>query len=441
MEIENLKNTIIERDVEHELIWITVSKYALFMSYGRTGIDAKSLYEHYQFTSILQKTNSVKALDTYCRQGLDWGRERFEKAKNLLIDLGLITIKQTRGERGHFGTTYVKVHTKRVELEPIDIHRLSENRQADLTASGKTTTNALTNNINALTNNLNPIEDPENTGSLYDSSIFLEKWNTYPLLTKHKSAKAEVYQKAHRYCQWLMNGSLGKHCDLDRQWLEQNQVPVELPRKKFTQEEIFQGIERLNRIQQEGYFPSDKKGVHKSFHILIFNSCTRSSWFLKVMATDPRPLNETAMQCVNRNNPEITELYEKLLKKEIRTVRDEFVLVQKVNTILDWYEKLVPQIQKVSFLDGGCKSHFGTLEKFVDKHIRWLSNFKDLQIGTLTRTWKLFLRHIRKEYNYNFDPTSDEMRKMDEAYKQEKERWSAMKKGIHTENKPDLAHI
>lgn len=151
MDFENVSQTIIEKDVSDELIWITVSKYALFMSYGRVGIDAKALYEHYQFTCILQKTNSVWAADKYCRQGLDWGRDRFENAKRLLIDLGLIEINQVRNESGKFDKIYIKVKMKKVELEPIDLDRLTENRQADLPASGKTTTNALTKKRNALT--------------------------------------------------------------------------------------------------------------------------------------------------------------------------------------------------------------------------------------------------------------------------------------------------
>jgi hypothetical protein len=144
----DIDSVIVEREVEDELIWITVSKYALFMSYGKVGIDAKSLYEHYQFTSLLQKTNSVWALDTYCRQGLDWGRDRYDKAKALLKDLDLIEEWRDRDEKGRLGTKYVKVKTKRVELEPV---HLSENPQVGKTTCGKTTTNALTKKVNALT--------------------------------------------------------------------------------------------------------------------------------------------------------------------------------------------------------------------------------------------------------------------------------------------------
>lgn len=170
MDIENVMNTIIEKEVSDELIWLTVSKYALFMSYGKIGIDAKALYEHYQFTCIMQKTNTVWAAGKYCRQGLDWGRDRFEKAKKLLLDLGMIEISQERFDSGKFGKIFIKVKMKKVELEPCDLDRMPEKPQAVETASGQTAPNALTNNINALTK----------------KEIFIF-WNSKDHLQKHRS--------------------------------------------------------------------------------------------------------------------------------------------------------------------------------------------------------------------------------------------------------------
>ena len=118
---EDLKNTIVEREVEDELLWITVSKYALFMNYGKVGIDAMALYMHYQFSSQIQKTNSVWASDKYCRQGLDWGRDRFEKARNLLLDLDLIQIQKRRNSQGKFTKSFIKVRTRKVTMEPNDL--------------------------------------------------------------------------------------------------------------------------------------------------------------------------------------------------------------------------------------------------------------------------------------------------------------------------------
>jgi len=226
--MDSIKNAIIEREVEDELIWLTVSKYALFMSYGKVGIDAKALYEHYQFTAILQKTNVVKANDKYCRQGLDWGRDRFEQAKNLLIDLDMIEISKTRDSSGKYSGFYIKVRTRKVSLEPSDISHMPENRQVDLTASGQTATNALTNNINALTNNKRSLTEDQKAykNHIIDvfSKAYYERTNTKLIVAKeiksitkimenlqvdqfdglfsefmHKSKTATRYQKAHKF--------------------------------------------------------------------------------------------------------------------------------------------------------------------------------------------------------------------------------------------------
>ena len=176
-------------DIEDELLWITVSKYALFMSHGKTGIDSLALFMHYQFTARIQKTNSVWANDVYCRQGLEWGRDRFERAKCLLLDLGIIEIIKTKKENGDFGKAYIKVKTKKVELEPSDISRLPDFTQVRSHASAKTTTNALTKNLNALTKNINCDADPVKENKTKEKKdAILELWlsakENFPTLIK-----------------------------------------------------------------------------------------------------------------------------------------------------------------------------------------------------------------------------------------------------------------
>ena len=187
---ENLKQTIIEKDVHDELLWVTTGKYALFMSYGKTGIDAMALYMHYQFTATLQATNSVWAADRYCRQGLDWGRDRFEKAKALLIELGIIEVKQSKTEQGKFGKIYIKIKRSKAQLEPNDLDRLPEKPQAVKPACVETTTNALSKKVNALSKNLNASSDSFNTfWLLYD-----KKTNNKKCLAKWQKIKPELHE-------------------------------------------------------------------------------------------------------------------------------------------------------------------------------------------------------------------------------------------------------
>jgi len=104
-------------EVDGDLIFITVAKYKLFMSYGSIGMDSFLLYCHLMFTARCQKTNQVWANDNYIRTGLHWGSERLRKAKNLLYDLGIIEKVQKRDKNGHFEGNYIKVKTKTTPFE------------------------------------------------------------------------------------------------------------------------------------------------------------------------------------------------------------------------------------------------------------------------------------------------------------------------------------
>lgn len=100
-----------------DIIFITISKYKLFLSYGKVGIDAMTLYLHLMFTARLQATNKVWASNYYVRQGLKWSKERLLKAKNLLSDLDLISQEQKKDDAGKFQKTYITVKTKTTTLE------------------------------------------------------------------------------------------------------------------------------------------------------------------------------------------------------------------------------------------------------------------------------------------------------------------------------------
>ena len=143
--------TNITNEKDGDIIFVTVAKYKLFMSYGKIGIDAYCLYSHLMFTARLQETNQVFAKDCYLRQGLNWGKDRVQKAKQLLIELELISEIINRDKKGQFVGKYIKVKTKTTPFEIDSIeHQETENPQAGKPDSGQTETNALTNNDKCL---------------------------------------------------------------------------------------------------------------------------------------------------------------------------------------------------------------------------------------------------------------------------------------------------
>jgi len=107
----------IRMEVDGDLIFVTVAKYKLFLSHGEVGLDAYLLYSHLIFTARIQSTNSVWANNTYLRGGLHWGKERLNKAKNLLFDLSLIQQVERRDPNGKFEGHYIEVATQRTPFE------------------------------------------------------------------------------------------------------------------------------------------------------------------------------------------------------------------------------------------------------------------------------------------------------------------------------------
>lgn len=131
-------------DVEHDILFLTVSKYKLFLSHGKNGMDALTLYLHLMFTARLQKTNCVKANNIYIRQGLNWTKERLRKAKNLLFDFDLVSQIQRKDKKtGKFTGFYLEIKTKTsfLELKTSDLKTSHVENQT----GGFLTSNALTN--------------------------------------------------------------------------------------------------------------------------------------------------------------------------------------------------------------------------------------------------------------------------------------------------------
>ena len=148
--MKELKNYNTSIEIDGDLIFVTVAKYKLFLSYGKIGLDAYVLYSHLMFTARLQKTNTVKAKDNYLKNGLEWGSERLIKAKKLLYKLGLLKKIQRFKENGQFSESFLEIKTKTTffenEVLEKDIEKDIEIDTATLETGTRQTRSAVTNN-------------------------------------------------------------------------------------------------------------------------------------------------------------------------------------------------------------------------------------------------------------------------------------------------------
>ena len=92
-----------------EGIFLERSKIDLLGKYGKDGFMAMELYVFYLFQSLSQESKSIKITQEEARKGLDWGRDRFVKARKILIESGLIESVKEKDSSGKFTGSFLKI--------------------------------------------------------------------------------------------------------------------------------------------------------------------------------------------------------------------------------------------------------------------------------------------------------------------------------------------
>lgn len=183
--LEKLKN--ITTEIDGDILFVTVAKYKLFLSYGKIGMDALIIYLHLMFTARIQKTNQVWAKNVYLRECIEWGEKRLKKAKKLLVDLGLIEYIQNKKEDGTFGEFYIKVKTR---TTPFEIKSI-DNPDVSSTATGGSFTALPENRTHGddqqmLKRTSKCLNEQVNAYNTFYETIF-NYWKQFPMLQQHKS--------------------------------------------------------------------------------------------------------------------------------------------------------------------------------------------------------------------------------------------------------------
>ena len=167
--------------------------------------DCLALYLFYYKTAKWQKTNTVKANDTYVRQCLGWGKSKLSKAKAILKENELIKIIQ-RKSGNKINGWYVEV-AYIVSAEKVNN---PENELVQIRSSSKQETNALkeynkclkNNNIHTYSFNnerasaSSPLTELQELSEEGLAEDFEKIWIQYP----RKVGKQEAFE---HYKEWL----------------------------------------------------------------------------------------------------------------------------------------------------------------------------------------------------------------------------------------------
>lgn len=173
-------------DIADELLIINKRTIDTLMELDNAS-DCIALYVFYYKTAKWQKTNQIKATDTYAMKCLGWGNHRLLRTKDTLKEHGLIDIVQTRGADGTIKGWYIRLHYIVTQRELSDCKvsiQKCQNPLVDSTTCGKQKTNAL-----RLNNKCLKTEEEVLKGE------FEELWKLYPN-KKGKSKALASYIKA-----------------------------------------------------------------------------------------------------------------------------------------------------------------------------------------------------------------------------------------------------
>lgn len=173
-------NYVKVNDIANDLVIINKTTLDRLCQLENAG-DCIALYVFLYKTGKWQKTNTVKANNTYIQKCLKWSKGRVEKTKNILTEQKFIQRVVRRGENGKIKGWFLQVNYLQkdetdctqiksiIESQPeVDFtttgknatggnYNKLQNQQVENTTSGEMATNTLNNKLSTVKDNLNSV--------------------------------------------------------------------------------------------------------------------------------------------------------------------------------------------------------------------------------------------------------------------------------------------
>ena len=169
-------DSLVDGSIEDHLIGITKPSIDRMLKMDNAG-DCIALYTFYCYTRKWQHNNAVYATSDYAMTALDWGRDKFAKAKNQLKDAGFIEDIQRKDSTGKVVGWYVGV--KFVQNHPTDFPHCGRSTLWEIPIQIPSTGNK----IPTTNNKIHPLAED-----------FEKFWNTYPKKVSKEQARRAFYK-------------------------------------------------------------------------------------------------------------------------------------------------------------------------------------------------------------------------------------------------------
>lgn len=181
-------------------------------------VDCIALYLLYYKLAKWQKTDKIKANDSYVQKCLKWGRKKILNTKQVLKENGLIEIVQQRKD-GKIDGWFIRIHyivSQNSCLKVIVEQEVSKQEVPNATC-GFEETIALRNNINCLKNKIQLLEEENNKlksllkeseKEKFNSDLINRFWNAYP--KKKSKGNVEKWFNKNKPSEELVNRMIDK---------------------------------------------------------------------------------------------------------------------------------------------------------------------------------------------------------------------------------------
>ena len=173
-----------EQTPDAHLIGVTQTTIERIIKLSDCPGEAMALYLFYAYTCKWQKNSCAFATAKFVQKHFGWGRDKFQKAKNSLKEMGLIEDEKRRGERNKIVGHYIKVRyasTTTTEIHPVDSP-----------ASGKQTTDTMYSNGDTSNSHVHAIDSHKSGTPVQDvrsnKEIFPSKAKDTARTRKSKAA-------------------------------------------------------------------------------------------------------------------------------------------------------------------------------------------------------------------------------------------------------------
>ena len=276
--------------------------------------------------------------------------------------------------------------------------------------------------------NTTPIENNK------DFIFLLKEWNSIPNATKHNKIDTKTVADAFAWYNRLLDGSFSRHAtNVTADWLKNIDAPLKWLSKKWTIEEIKEGIRRIGLQWQNGYWPftieEKKKILPKSLPASFYSPYNKNcpSVFIKVMAKEPIQ-NGQLTETEETEYKKYLDMYEIVLTINDR---DKPKIVKYIKSILNIHKTVCNSLIKVNdekierhHIEEELGSNFNAAIGFINvpeilikNHADFIyeckMSWKDFKLNAISFSphgglWDKFIEWLEHKYNVKLWLEDDE---------------------------------